>query len=194
MTDIGYISCMTNPAFKDGLVKIGLTMRTPEERRRELASTGVPLPFVVEFAKRVFNPAEKEKCLHSILEDKRINADREFFFCPVAEVRALFEMYEGPWWETPKDERKEAREEEEREREQHRVERERERELRRKEQEADKKERARIELERATASLMKARALRKIQLDLEERKSQIRKEHAAKIRELHSRSLFTDEE
>jgi hypothetical protein len=183
---------MTNPAFKDGLVKIGLTMRTPEERRRELASTGVPLPFVVEFAKRVFNPAEKEKCLHSMLEDKRINADREFFFCPVAEVRALFEMYEGPWWETPKDER--TREEEEREREQHRVERERERELRRKAQEADKKERARVELERATASLMKARALRKIQLDLEERKSQIRKEHAAKIRELHSRSLFTDEE
>jgi hypothetical protein len=183
---------MTNPAFKVGLVKIGLTMRTPEERRRELASTGVPLPFVVEFAKRVFNPAEKEKCLHSMLEDKRINADREFFFCPVAEVRALFEMYEGPWWETPKDERQEARQEE-RQRE-HRVERERERELRRKEKEADKKERARVALERATASLMTAQALKKIQLDLEERKSQIRKEYAAKSRELHSRSLFTDEE
>jgi len=98
MSEIGYIYCMSNPAFKDGMVKIGLTLRTPEERRRELRTTGVPLPFVVEFAKQVINPAEKEKFLHTILAEKRISDDREFFNHPVEEVKALFEMFQGPWW------------------------------------------------------------------------------------------------
>ena len=183
---IGYIYCMTNPAFKDGLVKIGLTMRTPEERRRELASTGVPLPFVVEFAKRVSEPAEKEKCLHLILEDKRVNCDREFFVCPVAEVRALFEMYEGTWWvleETPKDreERKEHQEERQEER-QEQVEREREKRKLRIE-----RERARKELERASAKFEASRA--------KQYYKQVKEDIAAKYRQARRAvSLLTDED
>jgi hypothetical protein len=98
MSDVGFIYCMSNPAFKDGMVKIGFTLRTVEERCRELRTTGVPLPFVVEFAKQVSNPAEKEKYLHEILADMRISDDREFFNIPVEEVKTLFEMFEGPWW------------------------------------------------------------------------------------------------
>jgi len=179
---IGYIYCMTTPAFKDGLVKIGLTMRTPEERRRELASTGVPLPFVVEFAKRVFDPAEKEKCLHSILEDKRVNCDREFFLCPVAEVRALFEMYEGTWWETPAHEEcKEERAREERQEERAREERQKERKLRR------ERELARKELERVSAKLEAARA--------KQYYKQVKEDIAAKYRQARRTvSLLTDED
>jgi len=109
MNEIGYIYCMSNPAYKDGMVKIGLTLRTVEERRRELRTTGVPLPFVVEFAKKVMNPSEKEKNLHMILAEKRISDDREFFDCPTEKVRVLFEMFEGEWWsqeETPSSPRK----------------------------------------------------------------------------------------
>ena len=98
MSDIGFIYCLSNPAFKDGMVKIGLTLRTVEERCRELRTTGVPLPFVVEFAKQVENPAEKEKYLHMLLAESRISDDREFFNHPVEEVKALFELFEGPWW------------------------------------------------------------------------------------------------
>ena len=98
MSDIGFIYCLSNPAFKDDMVKIGLTLRTVEERCRELRTTGVPLPFVVEFAKQVENPAEKEKYLHMLLAESRISDDREFFNHPVEEVKALFEMFEGPWW------------------------------------------------------------------------------------------------
>ena len=98
MSDVGFIYCMSNPAFKDGMVKIGLTLRTVEERCRELRTTGVPLPFVVEFAKQVSNPAEKEKYLHEILAEKRVSDDREFFNISVEEVKVLFEMFEGPWW------------------------------------------------------------------------------------------------
>ena len=178
---IGYIYCMTNPAFKDGLVKIGLTMRTPEERRRELASTGVPLPFVVEFAKRVSEPAEKEKCLQSILEDKRVNVDREFFVCPVAEVRALFEMYEGTWWvleETPKDR------EERKEHQEHLEQVEREREKRKLRIE---RERARKELERASAKFEATRA--------KQYYKQVKEDIAAKYRQARRDvSLLTDED
>ena len=40
---------MSNPAMP-GLLKVGFTTDTPDVRARELYTTGVPLPFKVEFA------------------------------------------------------------------------------------------------------------------------------------------------
>jgi hypothetical protein len=90
---------MSNPLY-DGIVKVGITERTPEERAKELYTTGVPLPFKVEFAKRVSSPKEKESLLHKILEQyaERVNGRREFFRVTVEVVRTFFGLMDGEWW------------------------------------------------------------------------------------------------
>jgi hypothetical protein len=50
-----------------GILKVGMTNRTPDVRAKELHTTGVPLPFNIEFAKKVTNPKEKEKTLHKMV-------------------------------------------------------------------------------------------------------------------------------
>lgn len=97
----GYIYCLSNPAMP-GIVKIGeihTEGRTPEDRIRELYTTGVPLPFVIEFAKRVINPAQKESRIHLFIEDTRVNPRREFFRTTPEYVRRLFDLIEGQMWE-----------------------------------------------------------------------------------------------
>jgi hypothetical protein len=73
----GYIYCFSNPSMP-GLLKIGATTRTPEDRAKELFTTGVAVPFQVEFSRRVSSVFEKEKQIHKILETYRIPS-REFF-------------------------------------------------------------------------------------------------------------------
>lgn len=96
----GYIYCLSNEAMP-GLVKIGEVHaegRTPEDRIRELYTTGVPLPFTIEFAKKVQNPAQAEAKMHSFLNDKRLNLRREFFKVTPDFVRKLFDLFEGEMW------------------------------------------------------------------------------------------------
>ena len=65
-----------------GLVKIGMTTRTPEERAKEIyQSTGVATQFIVIFEIFVNNCYQCEKDIHSYLGKKgfRVNPDREFF-------------------------------------------------------------------------------------------------------------------
>lgn len=89
----GWVYCLSNPSMPD-LVKIGMTERTPEERAKELSTTGVPTPFVIEFAKKVKNPAQKEATLHALLEKyaERTNARREFFRTTPDVVRQFFDL------------------------------------------------------------------------------------------------------
>ena len=98
-TAVGYVYCMSNPLYQ-GILKVGITERTPEERAKELYTTGVPLPFKVEFAKKVSNPREKESLLHKLLEQytERISGRREFFRVGVEEVRTFFGLMDGEWW------------------------------------------------------------------------------------------------
>ena len=98
MTD-GYIYCFSNPSY-GGLVKVGMTTRSPEDRAKELFVTGVPTPFKIEFAKKVSNPASKEATLHMLLEEytERTSHRREFFSVSPAEVRHFFELSDGEWW------------------------------------------------------------------------------------------------
>ncbi len=77
-----------------------MTNRTPEERAKQLFTTGVPLPFKIEFARKVKNAKEKEALLHQHLEKyhERVYSNREFFRVLPKEVHKFFELMEGEWW------------------------------------------------------------------------------------------------
>jgi hypothetical protein len=96
----GYIYCLTNEAMP-GLVKIGEVHtegRTPDDRARELYTTGVPLPFNVAFAKKVQNPVHEESRIHAFLNGDRVNPRREFFRKSPDDVRRLFDLIDGEIW------------------------------------------------------------------------------------------------
>lgn len=109
----GYIYCFSNPCMP-GILKIGMTTRTPEERVKELFTTGVPSPFKIEFAKRVKDPKSKESSLHLLLEQytDRVYPRREFFRISPEEVRKFFDLMDGEMWSETCVEEEEEEEEE----------------------------------------------------------------------------------
>ena len=98
---IGYVYCMSNPSML-GLLKIGMTERTPDIRLGEanMSNTWIPTPFELELAKRVINPGQKEKTLHKLLEQytERVNPRREFFRVSIDEVKVFFDLMDGELW------------------------------------------------------------------------------------------------
>jgi len=101
MTD-GYIYCFSNISMP-GILKIGMTERTPEIRLREANVSDTwrpPTPYKIEFAKKVKNAIEKEKTLHILLEQYtfRINPRREFFNVSIEEVLKFFDLMDGEIW------------------------------------------------------------------------------------------------
>lgn len=58
-----------------------------------------PLPYVIEFARKVHNYAEKEKTLHRLLHEERINKKKEFFRKDKEYIRLLFALMDGEWWD-----------------------------------------------------------------------------------------------
>jgi hypothetical protein len=85
---------LTNPAMP-GLVKIGCTDRTIEDRLRELtASAGVPLPFECFLAVEVSDPWPLEKAFHQAFGDRRINARREFFEIAPDRPAAILKLFQ----------------------------------------------------------------------------------------------------
>lgn len=98
----GWIYCLSNPAMP-GFLKIGEVHthgRTPLNRAKELYKTGVPLPFELEFAKKVSNPEKKEADLKALLSQytDRPNPLREFFRVSPEEVRKFFDLMDGEMW------------------------------------------------------------------------------------------------
>ena len=92
---LGWVYILTNEAMP-GMVKIGLTTRTPKERAAELsASSGVPLPFKVAWARAVPDCAYVEKAVHRMLDDKRVSASRESFRVDVTTARQVIEAAAG---------------------------------------------------------------------------------------------------
>ena len=81
MSEKGYIYCLSNPMYK-GIYKVGYTKSDVLQRKKQLYTTGVILPFKIEFVKELEHFKEKELILHDILSKygKRINPKREFFF------------------------------------------------------------------------------------------------------------------
>jgi len=82
---LGFIYILSNPAYPDSL-KIGQTSKDPEERRKELGSTGVLVEFVLEYRILCEDYVSIEKEVHRVLERTRIRRDKEFFKISVPEA------------------------------------------------------------------------------------------------------------
>lgn len=75
----GIIYVATNPSMP-GLIKIGMTTNEDvASRLYSLYSTGVPEPFVCEYAGKVVGVKSVEKALHKAFKPYRIHSGREFF-------------------------------------------------------------------------------------------------------------------
>jgi hypothetical protein len=74
----GAVYILSNSAMP-GLLKIGYTTKTAEERSVELFTTGVPARFRVEFEAVVDNAPGLERLVHSALAAHRHSDDREWF-------------------------------------------------------------------------------------------------------------------
>ena len=111
----GYLYCFSNQSMP-GILKVGMTERTPEIRLNEANSSDTwrpPKQYKIEFAKKVLNPKQKETTLHNLLSQytERINPKREFFRVSSEEVKTFFDLIDGDLW--VKDSEKEEDEEEE---------------------------------------------------------------------------------
>ncbi len=96
----GYIYCLSNPSMP-GLLKIGMTERTPEERLREANKSDTfrpPTEYKIEIKQRVYWPRIVERKIHTFLRDKRVNPRREFFRAELDEVRTFFKRLGGERW------------------------------------------------------------------------------------------------
>jgi len=98
----GYVYCFSNESMP-GILKIGMTERTPDARLAEANSSDTwrpPTPYKIEFAKKVIHPKEKETILHTLLSKytDRINPKREFFRVSSHEVKIFFDLMDGKWW------------------------------------------------------------------------------------------------
>jgi len=98
----GYLYCFSN-ASMPGILKVGMTERTPEIRLGEANSSNTwkpPTPYKIEFAKKVSNPKQKEITLQTLLSQytERINPRREFFRVSIEEVKTFFDLMDGEQW------------------------------------------------------------------------------------------------
>jgi hypothetical protein len=89
----GWVYCLSNKAMP-GIYKIGKTKISPEERAKQLYTTGVPYPFKIEFAKYVTEYHKKEKSFQKILNQYSCNQSREFFEVDIAIIMELFYIIE----------------------------------------------------------------------------------------------------
>ena len=97
----GYIYCFSNDGMP-GLLKVGMTERTPELRLNEANNSGTwTLPsYKIVIAKKVLNPKQKELTLHILLSQytQRIHPKREFFRVSQEEVKTFFDLIDGELW------------------------------------------------------------------------------------------------
>jgi hypothetical protein len=81
----GWVYVLSNDAHPH-FVKIGHSTDAPESRVAEIHSTGVPLPFIVEFKIYVEECGGLEAAAHEELKGSRVNPKREFFRISVEEA------------------------------------------------------------------------------------------------------------
>ena len=92
MTQLSYVYVLTNQAMP-GFVKIGMTTAEDVTKRmKEIYSTGVPLPFNLEYACKVANPKEVEAALHKAFGPQRPNPKREFFNIEPEQAIAILKL------------------------------------------------------------------------------------------------------
>jgi hypothetical protein len=88
-----FVYILTNEAMP-GLIKIGLTNSSVEERMLSLDNTSVPLPFECYYAARVSDSRKIERALHVGLGDHRVRNSREFFRLDPFRAKAILELLE----------------------------------------------------------------------------------------------------
>ena len=92
MSDLSTVYVLTNSAMP-GLVKIGRTDQDDANVRiGQLYTTGVPVPFTLEFACRVQNAEEVERAFHIAFGPNRINPKREFFRIEPEQAIAILKL------------------------------------------------------------------------------------------------------
>lgn len=91
---MGVVYILTNPVMP-GLIKIGKTSRSIEDRLRELTSApGVPIPFECFMAVEVQDADRLERALHDAFRDNRINPKREFFDLAPDRPAAILQLFQ----------------------------------------------------------------------------------------------------
>ncbi|HEX8177208.1 MAG TPA: GIY-YIG nuclease family protein [Pyrinomonadaceae bacterium] len=92
MQQFSIVYVLSNPAMP-GLVKIGRTSHDDANIRiAQLYTTGVPVPFTIEFAGRIPNSEEVEKALHTAFAPYRVNPKREFFRIEPEQAIAILKL------------------------------------------------------------------------------------------------------
>ena len=87
-----WVYILSNPT-SPGLLKIGYTKQTPEERCKQISSaTGVALPYKVEWAYRCFNGEIVERQVHHKLKAYRVNNNKEFFQVSLDEAKETINL------------------------------------------------------------------------------------------------------
>ncbi|MEU4161721.1 GIY-YIG nuclease family protein [Actinoplanes sp. NPDC026670] len=74
----GFVYVSRNPAMP-GMLKIGYTLRLPEDRAGDLRGTAVPFGFDVTYRVLTSNANAVEQAVHRLLDAQRVAAGREFF-------------------------------------------------------------------------------------------------------------------
>ena len=86
-----WVYILSNPTLPN-IFKIGYTKHEPEIRAKQIsASTGVALPYKVEWAFQCFNGEQLEREVHEELATYRVNQQREFFDIPLVEAQEAIE-------------------------------------------------------------------------------------------------------
>lgn len=92
MSELSVVYVLTNPAMP-GLVKIGRTDQDDANTQiAQLYTTGVPVPFKLEFACKVPNSEEVERALHIAFGPSRVNPKREFFTLNADQAIAILRL------------------------------------------------------------------------------------------------------
>jgi hypothetical protein len=92
VTNLNIVYVLTNSAMP-GLVKIGNTTQDDANSRIvQLYTTGVPVPFELEYACKVQNAEEVERALHVAFSPQRINPKREFFKIDPEQAIAILKL------------------------------------------------------------------------------------------------------
>lgn len=81
----GYVYVLSNQSMP-GVLKIGRSIAGGKNRAKQIYTTGVPVPFDVEFEALVDDPAYVESFAHDRLSRFRVNGGREFFRCEIDEA------------------------------------------------------------------------------------------------------------
>lgn len=97
MNDCGIVYILSNPSMPN-MVKIGMTMRNDiTYRMRELYGTGVPTPFVCEYACTVNKNrcSELESALHNAFAPYRVCQGREFFRINPTQAISILKLFDN---------------------------------------------------------------------------------------------------